>query len=248
MQGFSVSRNRNKIISLYGEDSDGDGVEDNDVANNWFVGESINVNYRYQAVGIYQEGENIVDSHQPDANPGDIKLYDADPNDGELNANDRVITSADPSWYGSFNFAVKYKNFDFSADLMTVQGVTKDNPYLYDYSSGGSLRGVFNGIKVDYWTPENPTGNAPQPSESDDPANMSSLGLQDASFLRLQNISLGYSLPKSVTERLRIGSMRVYVTGHNLFTWTDYQSYSPEKEPDEYPEMVSVVGGIQLTF
>lgn len=247
--GFNASRNINKIISLYGEDEDGDGEEDDDIGNRWFIGHPIDVLHRFEVVGIFQEGENIVDNtHQPDAKPGDLKLYDRDPEDGQLNATDRVVTSLDPEWYGSFNLNVEYKGFDFTATVYTVQGIVKDNPYLYQYSRGGSLRAVFSGIRQNYWTPENPTGNWPRPNAGIDPENMFALGTQDASYIRLQNVTVGYSLPNRLIPGLGINRLRLYATGQNLFTWTDYQSYSPEKTPDQYPEAIMITGGIQLGF
>ncbi len=152
--GIVFSSNKNKIISLYGLDEDGDGIEDDDVANRWFIGQPIDVNYDFKPIGIYQEGDDIANSNLPNANPGNIKLFDRDPSDGELNADDRVVTKQDPKWFGTFNFDMKYKNLDFSFVILSIQGVKRNNPYLYDYNLGGSLRGVFNGIKVDYWTPE----------------------------------------------------------------------------------------------
>ncbi|MCG8390209.1 MAG: TonB-dependent receptor, partial [Cytophagales bacterium] len=212
-------------------------------------GHPIDVLHRFEVVGIFQEGENIVDNtHQPDAKPGDLKLYDRDPEDGQLNATDRVITSLDPEWYGSFNLNVEYKGFDFTATVYTVQGIVKDNPYLYQYSRGGSLRAVFSGIRQNYWTPENPTGNWPRPNAGIDPENMFALGTQDASYIRLQNVTVGYSLPNRLIPGLGINRLRLYATGQNLFTWTDYQSYSPEKTPDQYPEAIMITGGIQLGF
>lgn len=246
--GFSISKNVNKILSLYGKDEDGDGKEDDDVANKWFIGQPIDVYYQWKPVGIFQEGEDIVNSHQPLAKPGDIKLYDRYPDDGLLNSDDRVLTQRGPDWYGSFNLEVKYRGFDFSADVTTVQGVVKDNPFLYGYAQGGSLRGVFNGIKQNYWTPENPTGNWPRPLESNDRTNFWTMGLQDASYVRLQNLTLGFTLPKNLTSKLKMSHVRIYCTGHNLLTFTDFQSYSPEKNPSDYPEAVSVVGGVQLAF
>lgn len=244
--GFSFSKNNNKIISLYGE-KDEDGNEIDDKANRWFIGHSKSVFYQYLPDGIWQEGEDIVNSHMPTAEPGDVKILDAN-GDGLLTDEDRQIVDRDPKWFGAFNFEVKYRGLDLSADVVTVQGVTRNNEFLYDYSKGGSLRGVLNGVKVDYWTPENPTGNWPRPKEANDRTYIWTLGLQDASYVRLQTLTLGYTLPKSVLSRLRIENLRVYCTGHNLLTLTDFQSYSPEKNPNDYPEAISVIGGIQLSF
>lgn len=247
--GLIFSKNDNKIISLYGFDEDGDGIEDDDVGNNWFIGQPIDIYYRYLAVGIFQEGEDIASTHQPNALPGDIKLYDRFPDDGELNPdNDRVLTSRVPDWFGTLNFDLEYKWIDFSLALNTVQGVMRDNPFLYGYNEGGSLRGIKNGIKQDYWTPENPGGNFPRPNEANDPVNGNSLGIQDASYVRLQNVTLGYSFQEDFLSKSGLTKLRLYFTGSNLFTITDFESYSPEKNPNEYPEAVTYVLGLQFGF
>lgn len=246
--GVQFSKNRNKIVSLYG-DLDGDGTEDDDLANRWFIGQPVDVYYQYMPVGIWQSGEDIAGSHTPLLVPGDIKLFDRDPTDGELNSSDNVITSRFPDWYGSFFADVSFKGFDLSVNVLTVQGITKQNPYLYNYTNGGSLRGVLNGVKQNYWTPENTTGNWPRPRESNDPTFINPvMGLQDASYIRIQNVTLGYSLPESLLSRANLGKVRFYVTAQNPYTQTDYQSYSPEKRPDEYPEMISLIGGLQIGF
>ncbi|WP_366186667.1 TonB-dependent receptor [Flavobacterium ovatum] len=245
--GLSFTKNNNKIISLYGKDANGDGIEDNDILNRRFIGQSIGVFYQYQPTGIFQEGENIINSAQPLAVPGDIKLLDVN-GDNVINDSDRVITSRAPDWYGTVSLGMEYKGFDMSADFYTVQGVTRDNPFLYGYTEGGSLRGIKNGIKQNYWTPENPGGNFPRPKEGNDPSNIFNLGLQDASYVRLQNITFGYSLPKTITSKLGLSNLRIYVTGSNLITITDFQSYSPEKNPGDYPEPVTLVTGLKLGF
>ena len=245
--GLNFSKNVNKIISLSGEDSDGDGVEDDDVLNKLFIGSPTTVAHRYQSVGIFQEGEDIISSAQPNATPGDVKLLDKN-NDGIIDADDRVISDLTPDWFGTLNLSAEYKGLDFSANITTVQGITKDNSFLYGYTEGGSLRGIKNGIEQNYWTPENPGGDFPRPNESDDPTQLITKGLQDASYVRLQNVTLGYSLPKMNLSYLGLSKFRLYVTGSNLLTITDFQSYSPEKDPSQYPEAVSVVVGLQVGF
>ena len=247
--GLTFTKNTNKIISIYGKDENGDGIEDDAVGNNWFIGKPIDVYYQYKAIGIFQEGENIAGSAQPLALPGDIKLYDADPTDGIINPNaDRIITSKMPDWFGTLSLSMEYKGFDFSADVTTVQGVTKDNSFLYGYLTGGSLRAIKNGIKQNYWTPENPGGDFPRPRDGNDPDNIYFKGLQDASYVRLQNISLGFTMPSNWISSLGLSNVRLYLTGSNLLTLTDFQSYSPEKSPGEYPEAVSFVTGLQIGF
>jgi hypothetical protein len=110
------------------------------------------------------------------------------------------------------------------------------------------LRGNRNGIKVDYWTPENPSNTYPRPNAGTSPVGMYNLGLQDASYWRLQNISLGYSLPNVLISRAKLNKLRLYVTGQNLLTVTKYQSYSPEQDLSAYPTTRSFIGGIQLGF
>ncbi|NDV81890.1 TonB-dependent receptor [Bacteroides sp. 51] len=245
--GFTFFKNKNKIVKLFG-DLDGDGVEDDYPANSWFIGQPISVFYSYEAIGIWQESEkdDIPKSAQPTAEPGHIKLHDRDGN-GKLDDEDKVITSRLPKWNGSFNLSAEYKGFDFSADLYTVQGILKSNPFLYDFSYGGNLRAVFNGIKVDYWTPENPTAKFPRPT-TNGATDLGPISRQDASYFRLQNITLGYNFQKNVLSKLRLQKLRLYVTGQNLWTSTDFEAYSPEQPADSYPEARSLSFGVQLGF
>ncbi|MBA4317210.1 MAG: TonB-dependent receptor [Flavobacterium sp.] len=246
--GASFSKNKNKIVSLYG-DKDGDGIQDSEVANRWFVGQPISVYWQWKAIGIYQEGETIPADAGTGLIPGDIKLYDANPENGAKPEDaDRILTSRYPEWYGNVSLSMEYKNFDFSADVYTVQGITKDNPYLYGFNEGGSLRGIKNGLKQNYWTPENTTGNWPRPRVGNDPPNIFTLGLQDASYIRLQNISIGYRLPEDLLKKMGASNFRLFLTGSNLITITDFQSYSPEKNASDYPEPVSYVFGLQVGF
>jgi TonB-dependent starch-binding outer membrane protein SusC len=246
--GFIFTKNKNKLISLGGIDGDGDGKEDDNVGNKWFIGKSLGGYYQRMGIGIFQQGEDIINSAQPTALPGSIKQLDVN-GDGKIDDTfDRVFTPGIEDWYGTVSLDMSYKGWDFTAVVNTVQGRTKYNAYLVGYSEGGSLRGIKNGIKQDYWTPENPGGNFPRPSEANDPENLFTLALQDASYIRLQNVSLGYSLPKMAIEKIGLSKFRIYTTGSNLYTVTDFESFSPEKNPNEYPEPVTIVAGVQLGF
>ncbi len=246
--GIIFSTNNNQILRLFG-DLNKDGKEDDYAANNWFIGQPINVFYDYIYDGIWQANQTteIAASAQPTAKQGEIRVKDLDGNK-KLDNNDKVVTSAMPKWQGSFNLNAKYKGIDFSMDVTTVQGLLRYNKYLADYAYGGDLRGIFNGIKVDYWTPEHTTGVFPRPTNASTPGYMGLVAREDASFVKLSNISLGYTLPAKMVSKIGLNSLRVYCSGQNLFTNTKYKSYNPEQDSDAYPESQTVSFGLQVGF
>lgn len=248
--GASVSTQRNKIIRIDGRvDENGNPV--NDLNNNWFIGEPVNVAYNYVFGGIWQLDETPTENdYLPgDAlpSPGDIKYLDYD-NDGKITTNDRKIYNLDPSWYGTLNTSIKYKGIDLFLEFYTVQDVIKGNPYLYAYNQGGSLNGKKNGIKVNYWTPENPSNEAPRPQFTASVPGFGVLQYQDASYFRLRSATIGYSFPRKLVSKINMERLRFYFTGTNLFTVTEYKSYSPEKEPGGYPEPQTFTFGLNMSF
>ena len=274
--GILFAKNKNSIISLYG-DLNGDGKQDDDVANNWFIGQPIEIYRQVNYIGVWQglevypgstfnsttgkwelagvqapvavdkvTGLPIVDPFTGKTPvPGTPKLEDKN-GDGKINADDNYITSRYADWTGSFNLSASYKGFDLSVDIYTVQGVIKQNQFLYDYTAGGDLRGNRNGIKVDYWTPENPATRYPQPNAGTSPPGMVNLGLQDASYWRLQNVTLGYSFPAKLISKAKMSTLRLYATAQNLITQTDYQAYSPEQDLYAYPSTRNFIFGLKL--
>ena len=248
--GGSISTQKNEIVRIDGR-TDENGKPINDLNNKWFIGESMNVSYNYVFGGIWQTGETPTeDQYLPgDAAPvpGDIKIQDYN-GDGKITTDDRKIYNLDPDWYGTLTTSLHYKGIDLSLEFYTVQNVIKSNPYLYAYNQGGSLNGKKNGIKVNYWTLENPSNEAPRPQYTASVPNFGILAYQDASYFRLRTATLGYTFPKNLTKKIAIEKLRLYFTGTNLFTVTDYQSYSPEKEPGGYPEPQTFTFGINLSF
>ncbi len=248
--GATFSTQRNEIVRIDGR-MDDNGNPINDLSNNWFIGQPIDVTYNYVFAGIWQKGE-TAEPHQylpgdAQPRPGDIKLLDYN-GDGKITVDDRKVFSLMPDWYATFNTSVRYKNFDAQAEFYTVQGVTKSNPYLYGFNEGGSLNGKKNGIKVDYWTEENPSNTAPRPQFTASVPYMGTLALQDASYFRLRTATLGYSFSNKLLSGIKASRARVYATATNIFTITDYKSYSPEKEPGGYPEARTVVLGLNVSF
>lgn len=271
--GTNFSKYSNKILEINGKlDNEGNPV--NDVNNKWFIGHPIDVYYDYQFDGIYQydefdettdskgklkyvlkntydsDGDGVADKplKRTDAvQPGDIKVKDLN-NDGVIDDQDRTIIKKDPDFIASLSTNVYFKGFDLYLDFYGVQGATLQNEYLYDSNKGGSLQGKLNGMKVDYWTPENPSNDAPRPRFQSNPVYFSALSYKDASYLRLRTISLGYTIPRNITEKFKVSNLKIYCTGTNLLTFTKFKSYSPEMTPGDYPEAKQVIVGVNVSF
>jgi TonB-linked SusC/RagA family outer membrane protein len=238
------SNNKNELIKLY-DDANGDPIlEDNKF--HYYVGQSIGVLRHYQFDGIWQEGEDFANA--PQANPestdpqanlraGDIRIKDTNgldsegnltgQPDGKITEDDKVFTDRNPDWFGSLSTSLYFKGFDLFIDFYAVEGATRRNVVLSDYNSGGALRGHINGVEVPYYTPENPSSTFPRPN-SDGLLHLESLAIQDASYFRMRTLRLGYSLPDSIIDKLKMEQIKVYFTGTNLFTKTDFIGYSPE--------------------
>ena len=263
--GANFSKQKNEIVEIDGR-VDETGKPINDIDNNWFIGEPINVRYQYVFDGIWQEDEiaelnKLSEEEQQkfflpgDATPtaGYIKLADYN-GDGEITEDDRKIFNLDPEWYASFNLDLYYKGIDLSAEFYTVQGIQKYNPFLGSFNQGGTLNGRLNGMKVNYWTPttegtpSNRSNEAPKPLYTGSVPWFPVLGMQDASYFRMRSLTLGYTLPKEITRNVGVERFRLYATGTNLFTITDFKSYSPESNADAYPEPQLFTFGINLTF
>ncbi|WP_320975139.1 TonB-dependent receptor [Bacteroides sp.] len=267
--GVNFTKSKNEIVKVNGKvDSNGKPLDD--VNNKWFIGQPIDVYYDYQFDGIYQyedfdkitapdgtvkyelkktydtDGDGIPDkalSRTDNVEPGFIKVKDIN-NDGIINSDDRVVIKKDPDYVASISSNLYFKGFDLYLDFYTVQGATLQNEYF----AGESLQGKLNAIKVDYWTPENPSNVAPRPRFQSQPIYNSTRSYQDASYFRLRTISLGYTFPRHLTEKININNLKIYCTGTNLLTFTKFKSYSPELTPGSYPESKQVIFGLNVSF
>lgn len=254
----AFTKNRNKILKTGIVDEKG--APKDDLGRNRFVNHSINVIRTMVFDGIFQTNEEALASPQgtlggtvtpwqnvATLHAGAIRLKDVD-GDGRITDADNVLISTDPDWYSSISTSLEYKNFELLADLYIVEGATKYNPYLASFNEGGYNTSVRNGLKRDYWTPENPSNTYPRPNYNTSAANIGVLGIADASYVRLRTLSLGYNLPSSLLNKMKMTNLKFYVTGTNLFTITDYKSYSPENNPNDFPDTKGVTVGLNVTF
>lgn len=243
--GLNWARDRNEIIRL-NDAVDEDGNPLDDQANNWFIGQDIDVVYNYDVEGIYQEGEeDLAAERHPTIfgyGPGDPKIRDVN-DDGVITFDDQTfLGTATPDWYGGIRNTFRYKGFELTVLFETVQGVTRVNGFY------GALTGRSNGVNVDYWTPEDPSAEFPQPDAQAEYRYGDAVRVKDASFVSLRNVSLSYSLPSALMERVRLKSMQVYVRGNNLKYFTDYVGYSPETNFGAFPITKVWTVGTSITF
>lgn len=246
---FTWSMNRNKIVEIDGRvDENGEPI--NDLNNNWFIGKPMSVYYDYQMIGIWQNEDvgEIPDSNMPDALPGDIRLADLD-EDGKISEGDKILYERDPKWIGGLSTAFYWKGIDLSAAFDFQYGGYTKNGLLYDLSYGGTFNGKGNGMKREYWTEENHCNTAPRPvMQTTMPAYISTIGYQDASFIRLRNLTLGYTFPKALISKVKLSSLRFYVSGTNVWYKTDVYGYGPGTLASQYPQSRMWLFGVNVSF
>ena len=245
---LTYSQNKNLLLKIDGQ-TDANGNQIDQPNNGWFIGHSINAYYQYIFDGIFNTEEEIANSAQANTSilPGSIRVKDLN-GDGVITVDDKKVIDAAPKWIGSLSTTFNYKGLELFLDFYTVQGVTKNNSYLYDFANGGSNYGRNNGIKVDYWTPSGLGQESPLPSSVAD-SYLKSLGLQDASYIRLRTISLGYTFQdKKWLEKKGMTKFNIYSSITNFFTWTKYKSFGPETSPSSYPEPKTINLGITVSF
>ncbi len=210
----NVFLNREKITALQ------DTSVKQDIGNGWFVGYPSSAIYDYVKLGIWQLGEEV-EAATYGAKPGDIKLEDLDPDgdgplepDGKIDDKDRkVIGSSQPKLMGGFTSTWGWRGFDLSiVGYFRVGGMIASTLHMPN-NYWNRLDGRRGQIKVDYWSPDNPTNDMPKPDMSINAARTNVLGYFDGSFLKVRSINLGYNINKKYTQWLGINSgIRLYAS------------------------------------
>ena len=234
---LNVSTYKEEITELALTDADGNPQDD--VGNGWFIGQPIQVFYDYEKIGIWQTSEEAAALAADNKVPGEIKLRDLN-GDGVITPDDRkIVGNGVPDFYGGFNNKLSFKGFDLGIFFVYRQGHT----VLSNFNAqNNSLFGRYNNLDVDYWTIDNPSNANPRPNENQEsPRNGSTLRYFDGSFIKLRNLSLGYNLPDSITEKLGMEKLRLSVSGQNLWFISDYDTFDPEISEDDASLSSSVV-------
>ena len=272
---FNISHNRNIITALASEREIPIGGILN-VPTGWSIlkkGEAIGTFYGYKSAGLFQSAEELKsaakikgqtpalgDRRYVDINGRDSKGVLTLGPDGFIDEADRIpIGRATPDLtFGIIN-NFRYKGFDFSFFLQGMWGNDLINANLLEI---GSLNGEANVLR-DYWenrwTPQNTNTIYPKVNPSERNI-LSDAQVESGSFLRIKNISLGYTLPKSWLTKARVSQLRLYVTANNIYNFTKYTGYDPELfafgqssllqgvDYGGYPMSRTLFAGIQITF
>lgn len=221
-------------------------------------GQPLNAFYGYVSDGIFQLNDNIADSPQKTAVPGDRKYKDSN-GDGVLDAQDRTfIGNAQPRFFGGFTNDLSYKGFDLSASFNFVYGNKILNSTRADLDLPTGQKNSSTRV-LDRWTPTNPGNTIPRASLNR-AFLFSDAQIEDGSFLRLGSLSLGYNFPSDWLNKTGLSRAKLYVSGQNLFIITKYTGFDPETnqsgqnnilrgiDSDAYPNSKSFIVGVNLTF
>ena len=187
--------------------------------------------YGYNVVGMFQEGDDIANSAQPNALPGWPKFEDVTP-DGKIDGNDRIVLGDPfPDFSFSLNNSFSYKNFTLDVYIMGVQGIETMNVNLLEsFRPINFDRNILTDHYLNRWTPDNP--GAPYPSGVNPSTYfagdkfVNNLTVVDASFFRLKTVTLGYDVPVQNINLFK--SAHVYLSAENLLTITDFEGFDPD--------------------
>lgn len=229
---LNYNRVRNNIVSILGADNDRDGQEDDLVGSRLFIGEPQNVIYDYEIVGMWQLADEASGEIWPGFFPGTYKLADLN-GDGKISSLDdrRILGYTDPAYRFGIANTVSYNNFSLYVFINAIQG--GDNYYMANdapHNGVWAKRDNLNYSNVpagawDYWLPENPNA---QYRRLDTGSQFEATPYGQRSFVRLQDVSLSYSLPAGLLDRIKVQHLKVFLSGKNLLTWTDWKGQDPE--------------------
>lgn len=268
--GFNLTTINNKVLELASPDQVlyGEGLKygSEHFPTQTRVGKTIGGFYLYKTDGIFQSTDEVNahvnkdgDLIQPNAKPGDIRFADIN-GDGEITEDDKEYCGAGiPKVEANLSLGASYKGFDFSVVFGSAWGhkIYNGNRYFYEGMASGSN---FLKSSLNAWTPENTNTDVPRAVLQDKNGNAreSDRFLENGNFIRMRQLQLGYTLPSQLTKKAWIESLRVYVSGENLWTWTNYSGIDPEFSRASvlnsgidnliYPFNRTYVVGLQVVF
>lgn len=219
---FAFSLNRNKVASIYGEDNDGDGKEDDLISSGYFIGKSLGTIYGYKITGMWQQEDVDNGTIMEGMRPGDYKLEDLN-GDGKIDSeNDRqFLGTSKENFRWSMTNTLTYKDWSLMIYINSIWGgngyfQSANTPYYDEYINSGQ----HNRTILDYWTPENTDAKFPRLDYQKNARYQGTL-YQDRSFIKLQKVALTYNLSRFV-KRIGLNNMKLSLSADNLFEFSPY--------------------------
>ena len=221
---FNIAFNRNEILSLIGDEPIVSGV------HVLMEGEPMGTFYMLRQTGIYQHDDEVPGPlFEQGVRAGDV-IYEDINGDGLITSADRqVVGHANPKFFGGFSNSLSYRNFDLNILVSFKYGNKIYNQGARGIDHFGANNFGMRAENIDNrWTGPNTSNSVPRASTSNYNLQHSTRFLEDGSYLRVQNVTLGYSLPNELIERYGLRQVRVHVAGKNLLTITGYSGMDPD--------------------
>lgn len=260
---FNISYNRNKVVSL----NSGAPLYTGSIGLNQYLqiqspGHPVNSFYGFVTNGIFQTQDEVEKYaiQVPGADPynrtsaGDVRFLDLN-NDGKIDDNDRTyLGDPNPSYIFAMNNSISYKGIDLT---VFVQGVADNKIYNANriWQEGMAIAQNQTTAVLNRWTDKGTSNVMPRAVFNDPNKNtrVSKRFIEDGSYLRIKNVTIGYTLPKAIADKAKISSARIYLSGQNLFTLTRYTGFDPEVgangiDLSVYPVTRTISAGINLNF
>ena len=242
---LTFTKNNNKLLELYG---DGQTV---DKGNRLFVGYPIRGNFDYQFNGIWQLADSNLAKVYKQL-PGSVRVVDQN-NDNQISStnaiDDRTYLGTQlPNWVMGFTNRFNYKNFDVSCFIYYRNGTQYSNSTLS--GTFGDLGGRYNQLaSLDYWTKDNPSNTYFSPYVAN--PYRGAINYQDASFIRVSDITFGYTLQQETLKRMKLSNARFYAQVSNPFIFSKYTGFDPEFNSaiyqDDVPSVLFTMG-LNISF
>jgi hypothetical protein len=224
------------------------------------IGQAIGSFHVLQVIGVFNTSADVLNYTdgdgnpiQPSANPGDFKYKDAN-DDGKVDDNDRVFAgSYQPVAYFGLNISVNWRNWDFGLNLYGNVGNE-----VYNGKRAVRVAGTDNiekELAYDRWTPSNKSQSEPAANAGNLPA--STYFIESGSFVRINNLTIGYKFSSTWLSKIKISSARVFATSQNLVTLKKFSGFTPELpgsptssgiELNTYPTTRTIAAGVNIGF
>ncbi|WP_158826863.1 SusC/RagA family TonB-linked outer membrane protein [Mucilaginibacter lacusdianchii] len=258
--GGNIGYNQNKVLKIYSTlnttiYNGGTGLSNGALATRTMEGRPIGEFYGYQVAGIFQNAGEVTASAQPNAKPGDFRYVDTN-GDGTIDGKDRVVLgNPNPRFNYGINTNFTYKSFDLTLDFQGVAGAEIYNTNLaYRFGNENFTKDFYD----NRWHGEGTSNKYPSVNlgtTSNSAPN--SFYVSSASYFRVRNMQLGYTLPSNIASKLKMQRLRIYANAQNAINIFGYKGFSPEVggtptnaglDANVYPLFATYNFGVNVTF